>query len=168
MGLTPESIVWLIFSKKYFLFFFSKHNFENSWENIFKIKKKVFNGIVVNKLETMDPTDLFKLFYLLNQGVYLYYKQILTLQIWNLSLSQKKGYISCISTLQFWSLSLSNKKGYLHIMKKKKKLNIYIFIYLLQKNSHTSTLKLIIIPPPPKKTKKKYMSFIFTLQLWSL
>ena len=41
----------------------------------FQDTKNVFNNIVVNKLKTVDSTYLSKLFYLLNLGVYLYYKK---------------------------------------------------------------------------------------------
>ena len=40
--------------------------------------ENVFNGIVVNKLKTVDSTDFPKLFYLLNYGAYFYHKKILT------------------------------------------------------------------------------------------
>ena len=41
----------------------------------FQDTENVFNGIVVNKLKTINVTYLSKLFYLLNWGVYFYHKR---------------------------------------------------------------------------------------------
>ena len=71
VGLTHESIIWLMFFKYRFhkiipYFHGSKQDFENSCKDVFKIKKNTFNGIVVNKLEIVNLTYLLKFFYLFN------------------------------------------------------------------------------------------------------
>ena len=63
-------LVWLMFSKysfqkKLFHIFPVQNKILKTTEECFQDTKNVFNDIVVNKLNTVDPTDLSKLLYLL-------------------------------------------------------------------------------------------------------
>ena len=77
----------------------------------FQDTENVFNDIVVNKLKTVDPTYLSKLFYLLNLGIYLYHKK--NSHISNLKLIIKNKIKNMMS---FIPLSLSTKKSDLQIL----------------------------------------------------
>ena len=77
--------------------------------------ENIFNDIVVNKLKTVDPTYLSKLFYLLNLGVYLYHKK-------NSYTSNLKLIIKKKKNDELYSLIIIHKKK----KKKKKKCNLQI------------------------------------------
>ena len=76
--------------------------------------ENVFNDIVVNKLKTVNPTFLSKLFYLLNEGTYLYHKKNFHTSNLKLIIKQKKKKKNMMSCIPY------------HYPKKKKKSNLQI------------------------------------------
>ena len=74
----------------------------------FQDTENVFNGIVVNKLKTINVTCLSKLFYLLNWGVYFYHKS--NSHMSNLKLIIIKKKLKKKSNMSYILLSLSTQK----------------------------------------------------------
>ena len=74
----------------------------------FQDTENVFNGIVVNKLKTINVTYLSKLFYLLNWGVYFYHKK--NFHMSNLKLIIIKKKLKKKSNMSSILLSLSTQK----------------------------------------------------------
>ena len=69
VGLTLEFTVCLIFStifKKLYPIFLVYNRILKMAKGCFQDTENVFNNIVVNKLKTVNPTYLTKVFYLLN------------------------------------------------------------------------------------------------------